>query len=143
MTAFALAQRFVGELHELPGAVHDPFIQFCFAKCGYGPETPDEVPWCSAFVNGICWLLRLPRSKSAAARSWLTVGIAIDLRDAMPGDIVVLRRGQSPTAGHVGFFAWYEPTSGSVQILSGNQGNAVTVASFKDVDVLGIRRLAA
>ena len=143
MTAFQLAQRFVGELREIAGATHDPFIQFCFTKCGYGPETPDEIPWCSAFVNGICWLLRLPRSKSAAARSWLAVGEAIDLRTATAGgaDIVVLRRGQSPTAGHVGFFAGYEPTSGIVQILGGNQGNAVTVAAFKEVDVLGIRRL--
>jgi len=143
MTLYGLAQRFVGELRELTGDSHDPFIQWCFTKCGYGPETPDETPWCSAFVNGVAWLARLPRSKSAAARSWLTVGIAIDtLRTAQVGDVVILKRGTNPMQGHVGFYAGgYDPTTGSFALLGGNQGNAVTVATFKEADVLGIRRL--
>jgi uncharacterized protein (TIGR02594 family) len=148
MTPFDQAQRFVGELKELPGQQDDPFIQFCFTKCGYGPDTPDETPWCSAFVNGICWLGRLARSKSAAARSWLTVGQVVTLKDAVPGyDVVILKRGTGPqpgpdvlaAPGHVGFFAGIEGQH--VLVLGGNQKNAVTVAAFPVDQVIGVRRL--
>ena len=144
MTPFDLAQRFVGEIRELPGDQHHPFIQFAHMLCGLGSDQPDEVPWCSSFINAVCWLLRLPRSKSARARSWLEVGRAIELRDAIPNaDIVVLKRGSSATAGHVGFFAGRDQMTGTVYVLGGNQSNGVTVAPFKEVDVLGVRRLAA
>ena len=143
MTAFDLAQRMAGEIRELHGSQQHPFIQWAHMLCNLGPDQPDEVPWCSSFTNAICWLLRLPRSKSAAARSWLGIGEAIDLRDARPGfDVVILKRGSSPTAGHVGFYAGRDDRTGSVQLLGGNQSNGVTVAAFKEADVLGVRRLA-
>ena len=148
MTHFELAMRFVGEVHEIPGEQHSPFIQWCLECCGYGPEAPDEIPWCAAFVSRICWICRLPRSKSAAARSWLQVGTAKALPDAFIGDIVVLKRGQGAgqsgpdvlqAPGHVGFYAGRE--AGRVLILSGNQSDAVTVARFSVKDILGIRRV--
>ena len=99
MTAYDLAQRFVGEVRELPGVQHHPAIQWAHLLCGLGPDQPDEVPWCSSWLNLIAWLLRLPRSRSAAARSWLHVGTVIELKDAYPGqDVVVLRRGTNPLA---------------------------------------------
>jgi len=149
MTPFDLAQRFVGEVIEIPGPEHAPFIQWCLEACGYGPEAPDETPWCSAFVNRIAWLLRLPRSKSAAARSWLTVGYSVPLEQATTGwDIVVLTRGKEPqpgpdvtdAPGHVGFFAGRQGVS--VLVLGGNQANSVTVAPFSVTRVLAVRRLA-
>jgi uncharacterized protein (TIGR02594 family) len=142
MTAFELAQRFVGEVKEHPGAVHSPFIQWCHESCGFGPETADEVPWCSSFANRIAWLLRLPRSKSAAARSWLTIGTVVPLiTDAIVGDIIILSRG-APPSGHVGFFAGYDPTAKVIHILGGNQSDGVTVADFPVTRLLGIRRLS-
>lgn len=148
---YAQAQRFVGEVREIPGANHhSPFIQWCFECCGYGPETPDEVPWCSAFVNRIAWMLRKPRSKSAAARSWLTVGVPVPLHEAELGDVVILKRGggEQPgpevtkgAPGHVGFFAGQNMTAGKVLILGGNQSDGVTVASFPSELILGIRRI--
>jgi uncharacterized protein (TIGR02594 family) len=141
MTAYELAQRFVGELTELTGNEHHPLIQWFHMLCALGSNQPDETPWCSSFANGVCWLLRLPRSKSAAARSWLNVGLPIDLRAARPGyDVVVLERGAAP-AGHVGFFAGQDDTH--VFVLGGNQGDAVTVAPFPKAKVLGVRRLKA
>ena len=105
-------------------------------------DVHDEVPWCSSFINGIAWLLRMPRSKSARARSWLDVGQAIDLQDARPGnDIVIFRRGNSPTAGHVGMFAGF--ANGNIFVLGGNQSNGVTIAPFIVSDLLGVRRLDA
>lgn len=141
MKAYDLAQRFVGEIRELPGVQHHPFIQWAHMLCGLGSDQPDETPWCSAFVNAIAWTLQLPRSKSAAARSWLNVGQVIELRMAMPGnDIVVLKRGTNPAQGHVGFFAGLQ--GDRVHLLGGNQGDAVTIASFPIGDVIGVRRLA-
>jgi len=148
LTAFSLAQRFVGEIQERAGEKDDPFILWCLESCGL-KDSHDEVPWCSAFANRIAWLLRLPRSKSARARSWLEVGIPLTTMEAVCGfDIVVLKRGAEPqpgpevidAPGHVGFFAGSE--GGRVLVLGGNQGDAVTVASFARDSMLGIRRLA-
>lgn len=140
MTAFEQAQRFVGEIVEVPGATqHHPFIQWAHALCSLGNDQPDETPWCSSFVNAICWLQRLPRSKSAAARSWLTVGRPIEISAAAAGyDVVILSRG-APPSGHVGFFA--SVTGDLVYILGGNQSDGVTVAAFDRARVLGVRRL--
>lgn len=141
MTAYALAQRFVGEVRELPGAQQHPLIQWAHMLCNLGPDTPDEVPWCSSFLNVVAWLLQLPRSRSAAARSWLDVGQVIPLDQATPGnDVVILKRGDQTWQGHVGLFAGR--IGAEVFILGGNQGNGVTIAPFKVGDVLGVRRLA-
>lgn len=141
MTPYALAQRFVGEIREMPGGQHHPFIQWAHMLCSLGADQPDETPWCSSFVNAIAWVLNLPRSKSAAARSWLNVGQVIRLADAKPGlDVVVLKRGTNPAQGHVGFYAAHDLQV--VHLLGGNQGNTVSIASFPVSDVLGVRRLA-
>lgn len=147
ITAYDLAQRYVG-VHEFTGAKDHPLVVWWLSLCGL-PDSHDEVPWCSAFVNGVAWELRLPRSNSAAARSWLTVGIPVDLPDAQPGfDVVVLQRGTGKqpgsdvvaAPGHVGWFAGVEGSD--VLLLGGNQGDAVSVSRFSAARVLGVRRLA-
>jgi uncharacterized protein (TIGR02594 family) len=109
----------------------------------------DDVPWCSAFVNYIAWLLRLPRSKMLNARSWLTVGTPIQLDAAAPGfDVAILKRGgpDQPgpdviaAPGHVGFYAGAEGPD--LLVLGGNQGDSVSVARFRKESLLGLRRLA-
>jgi uncharacterized protein (TIGR02594 family) len=141
MTAFQLAERLVLEIPERPGTASHPFIVWCHESCNL-TYTDDDVPWCSSFLNRICWLLRLPRSKSAMARSWLDVGQAIRLEVARPeNDVVILKRG-APPAGHVGLYAGTIPEdTGRVRLLGGNQSNNVTIASFPIADILGIRRL--
>lgn len=148
MTPFELATRFVGEVVELPGPIkNSAFIQWCHESVGL-VDTADEVAWCSSFANRICWLLRITRSKSARARSWLTVGRSVTIEEATPGfDIVILKRGTGAqpgpdvidAPGHVGFFAGTDGTF--VTILGGNQSDGVTVARFPKTSVLGIRRL--
>ena len=149
VTAFTRAERYAGQVIEQLGDRADhPLIQWWLSLCGFGFQAHDEVAWCSAFVNGIAWDLRLPRSKSAAARSWLAIGEAVMLSQASVGfDVVVLKRGagEQPGAhvlqapGHVGFFAGLE--AGSVMVLGGNQNNGITVAPFPLDRVLGVRRL--
>ena len=149
MTPFDRMQRFVGVPLERPGPEQNhPLISWWFELCGYAPNTPDEVPWCSVCLNGICWDLRLPRSKSAAARSWLGVGTVVLAHEAIVGyDVVVLQRGAGAqpgpevlaAPGHVGLYAGRE--GDRILVLGGNQGNAVSVAPFPIERVLGIRRL--
>lgn len=149
VTPFAIAQRFVG-VRETAGTASNPLV-LAMLRLDQAWPTDDAVPWCAAFLNFVCWLLRAPRSKSLAARSWLTVGQSIALADAVPGfDVVVLQRGsgkqpgpdviQAP--GHVGFFAGLSEDGKSVLLLGGNQGDAVSVAQFPIARVLGVRRLA-
>mgnify|MGYP003575276236 CR=1 FL=1 len=145
-TAFDQAQRYIG-VREIAGEKDHPLIRWWLSLCSI-QEAHDEIPWCSAFVNGIAWELRLPRSKSAAARSWLQVGAALHIAEAEPGfDVVVLKRGTGgqpgpdviAAPGHVGFFAGLE--HGQVLVLGGNQGDEVNVSPFPAERILGIRRL--
>jgi uncharacterized protein (TIGR02594 family) len=145
--AFDLAQRFVGT-QEVGGQVDNPMILAMLKLDASWPEN-DEVPWCSAFANYICWLARLPRSKSLRARSWLTVGRGIHLDDAVPGDIIVLQRGKGEqpgpevieAPGHVGFYAGRFGTF--IEVLGGNQGDTVKISRYPSSKLLGVRRLTA
>lgn len=147
ISAFAIAQRFVG-VKETPGMASNPII-LAMLRLDNAFPAGDDVAWCAAFTSWVAWLLRLPRSKSLAARSWLQVGLPIDLDDARPGfDVVVLQRGggEQPgpdviaAPGHVGYFAGLDGSS--VLILGGNQSDAVSIAPFPVSRVLGVRRLA-
>jgi len=147
-TAFEIAQRYIG-IKEIPGKLANPQI-VAMLQLEDSSVKDDEVPWCSAFVNYVCWLLRLPRSKSLSARSWLSIGQAIDSMDAEAGfDVVVLKRGGEgqpgpevlDAPGHVGFFAGLEDNGGTVLLLAGNQGDAVNVSRFPLEQVLGFRRI--
>lgn len=150
MTPYDLAQRFVGITELKVRGMDHPLIQWALSLCGFPSDVPDETPWCSAFVNMVAWCLRLPRSKSAAARSWLTVGVPVRLAEAFVGsDVVVLKRGgpNEPgpdvlnARGHVGFYAGRE--GDYILVLGGNQGDSVSIARFDVTQLLGIRRLGA
>lgn len=146
VTALSLARRFLG-LAEVPGTASNPAV-LAMLKLDQSWPGGDEVPWCSAYVNYICWLLALPRSKSLAARSWLKIGTGVSLTHAQPGfDLVVLTRGSGPqpgpevlaAPGHVGFYLGVD--GGQIAVLAGNQGNKVSEQAFPLSRLLGIRRL--
>lgn len=143
--AFDLAQRFAG-IEEVGGNVDNPQIM-AMLKLDMRWPSHDEVPWCSAFANYVCWLARLPRSKDLRARSWLTVGRGISLDQAEPGDIVVITRGGGvqpgpevlDAPGHVGFYAGQ--FGEFIEILGGNQSDTVKVSRYPRDRLLGVRRL--
>lgn len=146
VTPFTVAHRFIG-IKETAGATSTPIV-LAMLKLDAGWVHDDVTAWCSAFVNFVCFMLGLPRSKSLAARSWLLVGKSIPLSDAIVGyDVVVLSRGPAPqpgadviaAPGHVGFYAGQG--EGTVLLLAGNQGDAVSIASFPKSQILGIRRI--
>lgn len=147
ITAYKLAERFIGT-KEMQGSVDNPMVMSMLKLDADWPEN-DEVPWCSAFVNYVCWLLRLPRSKSLRARSWLEVGEPVGPDQACVGfDVVVLKRGPDPqpgpdviqAPGHVGFYVGHGEHY--VEVLGGNQSNTVKVSKYPVNDILGVRRLA-
>jgi len=143
--AFDLAERFVGT-EEVGGQVDNPMILSMLKLDNTWPQN-DEVPWCSAFTNYICWLARLPRSKDLRARSWLTIGKGITLDEAAVGDIIVLQRGGGDqpgpdvldAPGHVGFYAGR--FGDFIEILGGNQGDQVKISRYPKTRLLGVRRL--
>jgi uncharacterized protein (TIGR02594 family) len=136
MTAYELAERFVG-VKETPGHMATPLVLAMLQLDAPWPND-DAVPWCSAFCNFVTWLLRLPRSKSLLARSWLKVGTPIPLQAAhAEDDVVVFSHGDG---GHVGFYAGVE--GDSILVLGGNQHDEVCVAPFPKSLLLGVRRLA-
>lgn len=146
LTPYDVARRFLG-VREVPGVASNPLV-LAMLRLDQDWPADDSVPWCSAFTNFVAWLLGLERSRSLAARSWLTVGTPVPLEAAVRGDVVVLTRGAgkqpgpevtSGAPGHVGFFDRLE--GDRVYLLGGNQGNAVTVAPFARSRVLGVRRL--
>lgn len=157
VTAYDIAQRFVG-MKEVPGSASNPQIMAMLNLDQDWPED-DEVPWCAAFLNYVAWLLRLTRSKSLRARSWLQVGEPVPIKDARVGfDVVILSRGKGDqpgpevinAPGHVGFFSgieWLtekesaEHLAENFLMLGGNQSNTVSVATYPLSRILGVRRL--
>ncbi len=155
VTAFTLAQRYIG-IHEIGGNKDHPLILWWLSLCEAPWATHDEVPWCSAFLNGIAWELRLPRSKDLRARSWLNVGTPVlrsETEVRVGFDVAILKRagtdglgGGEPGPeviehpGHVGLVASLDYNA--IWLLGGNQSNSVSLATFKPQRILGIRRLA-
>jgi len=143
--AFDLAQRFTG-IEEVGGKVDNPQIMAMLTLDARWPSN-DEVPWCSGFVNYVCWLCRHPRSKDLRARSWLTIGRGIQLDEAEAGDIIVLQRGKGEqpgpevidAPGHVGFYAGR--FGEFIEVLGGNQSDTVKVSRYAAKRLLGVRRL--
>lgn len=99
---------------------------------------PRQTAWCAAYVNAVLGSQGIEGTGKLNARSFLDFGEAVD--SPSKGDIVVLSRGDpNGWKGHVGFFAGYD-ANGKVKVLGGNQGNAVSVASYDAGRILGFRR---
>lgn len=142
VTLYDIASRFIG-LKDVPGPISNPQVLAMLRLDDQWPEN-DEVPWCSAAMNYWCWLLRMPRSHSLMARSWLDVGTPISLGQARAdADVVVFWRGSpgSPS-GHVALYSGIDDKDPNfVQVLGGNQGNSVRVSPMPIDRILGVRRL--
>jgi hypothetical protein len=117
--------------------------------CNISGNLHDEIPWCSAAINGIAVLAGLPRSYSASARSWLKIGAWVLLQDAIEGnDIVIIKCGNGVQPGPEvlnapGHVAWYAGhNSKMVSLVGGNQNDCICEMQFPIDRILGVRRLA-
>ena len=126
-------QELNSQVAELPGALSNPRIELYHATTG-GGAAPDSVPWCSSFVNFCIERAGGKGTRSKASRSWMTWGKDAGAFEA--GCIVVLSRGTAPK-GHVGFFVGFD--GDRIELLGGNQGDQISIASFDRSRVLARR----
>lgn len=133
-----LAGNYLG-LKEYPGAQHNETVVDFFQTVGHGWVDDDETPWCAAFVGAVLSTAGLTHTGKLNAKSYLDWGEEISMADVMPGDVVILTRGDPDGPyGHVGFVRSIE--KGQVRIRGGNQGNAVTDSLYDISRVIGWRR---
>ena len=137
MTPYEIARLHIG-LKEIPGDKDHPDILAMYARVGHGWVEHDEVAWCAAFVGSCLEQAGERSTRSLTARSYLDWGVPVELSDVREGDIVVLSRGTSSWQGHVGFYVG--STGREIEVLGGNQSNAVSIASYARDRLLAIRR---
>lgn len=97
---------------------------------------PISTPWCGAFAGLV--VKSVGKSAPASyriARSWLRYGSKVSLKNARPGDIVVVRTGRGY---HVGLFV--SKSKGHVNLIGGNQSNRVQVSQYSTKSIAAIRR---
>lgn len=134
-------------LKEVAGPGDNPDVVAMFARVGRPDVRHDETSWCAAFVGsclveaGVPLAKLPPKEDRLMARSYLDFGRKVS--EPERGAIVVFWRG-SPSAwtGHVALFLRYVTIDGRryVEVIGGNQANAVTIARFPVGQVLGYRR---
>lgn len=138
MDAYELAEKEIGTVEWKDG--HNPKVVAYFQDSGHPGVKDDETAWCAAFVGAMLKRAGSVGTGQLTARSYLKWGAEVPRSEARPGDIVVLKRGNSSWQGHVGFFV--QDNGKSITILGGNQSNAVNRKAYS-VDggqLLGIRR---
>jgi uncharacterized protein (TIGR02594 family) len=121
--------------YETAGPRSNPRIRALFADAGHPEITSDETAWCAAFVSACLERSGCASTRSLRARSYLNWGVTL----AQPrlGAIAILSRGSDPALGHVGFVAGWTGTT--IRLLGGNQGDAVSVATFDRARLLSLR----
>lgn len=92
----------------------------------------DETAWCSGFVNWCLERSGLEGTDSAWALSWSNWGK--EVREPRRGSIAVFTR---PGGGHVGFVM--SRTAQNVELLGGNQSEAVTIERRSTKALVGFR----
>lgn len=126
-------------LKETPGPKSTPRIHSAIETAAKWLDKDDSATaWCGC-IRGL-WGLEtgtgVPREHYRAA-AWLNWGVAVDVEDAKRGDTVVISRAGG---NHVALLDRVEGPR--IYLLGGNQGNAVSIASFSQALVRGVRRIA-
>jgi uncharacterized protein (TIGR02594 family) len=132
-TPLEIGSRMLGK-NEGPdrAAIHD------YLTTGGVNLDPATTAWCAAFVNSTLAQAGIKGTGSNLAKSFLNYGSAV--KTPAPGDIAVYPRGDpSGPYGHVGFVQSYDPNTGQVMLLAGNQGNAVSAQPYNASKALGFR----
>lgn len=132
---------------EMPGPATAPFITR-WLRALHTPWTNDETPWCGVAMAGVLDACGLSYPKLYyRARQWVNFGIPLAIgktevaksfRIVPYGAVCVLDRPPRAGDGHVGIYMGrVERSDGPrVSLLAGNQGNAVTYATFPQSRVI-------
>ena len=120
---------------EVSGTGDNPRVMALYREAGHAEIQHDETAWCAAFAGACLARAGFKGSGSLMARSYLEWGE--EAHEPRTGAIAVLSRAGDPASGHVGFLIG--ATDGSVILLGGNQGDAVSVTAFPRSRLLGLR----
>jgi uncharacterized protein (TIGR02594 family) len=135
-TPLLIALSYYGDT-PVAGPLSNPHIQQFLAAAGMAPDSPDETPWCSAFLVWCFQQAGIPVPANAAAISWMQVGS--ETHDPVIGDVVVLAWPPDKIEhSHVGFFI--REVANGIYVLAGNQNETVDISLWKKADVLSYRR---
>ena len=107
----------------------NPKIINCYKSVGFNISS-DSTPWCAAFAGWILKMCCLPSLKTLSSLAYKGYGTPVPLGDPSKwrlNDIVVFTR---TGGGHIGFFRGYNPKTGAVKILGGNQSDNLTEINF-------------
>lgn len=126
-------------LREIRGAKHELAIVGMHRRI-YAWITDDETPWCAAAMSAMFDLAGYADPATVRARDFEDYGVEACTPE-VGRTIVVLSRGRNPAKGHVGFFAGFSERGGVryVEVLGGNQSNAINVAAYRADRVVAYR----
>lgn len=134
--AYELAKAEIGTVEWTDG--NNPKVVAYFKDSGNPGVKDDETAWCAAFVGAMLRRAGMKSTGALNARSYLDWGTPVDRKDAQPGDVVIFKRGNSSWQGHVAFFV--KDRGALLDVLGGNQSNAVNIKGYSAKGLLGIRR---
>ena len=126
---------------EVPGGANNPVIMSWGNRLGARilgiAYTADSVPWCGLFAAHCVAQAGLTPPKIAIrAKAWATWGQALPMHTVIPlGAVAVFDR---QGGGHVGFVDSLN-ADGTLNILGGNQGDAVNVRRFGRDRLIALR----
>ena len=135
-SAYDLAKAEIGTVEWAKG--DNPKVVAYFKDSGNAGVKDDETAWCAVFVGAMLARSGVKGTGKMNARSYLEWGEPVERKDARPGDIVIFKRGNSAWQGHVAFFV--ADKGAQIEVLGGNQSDAVNVKGYAASQLLGIRR---
>ncbi|NOQ73247.1 MAG: TIGR02594 family protein [Crocinitomix sp.] len=138
--AYIKAQSFIGT-KEIRGPSHNQIVVDMFKDVGHAWVKDDETAWCAAFVGSMLEKVGVDSTRKLDARSYLGWGEVVEPEDAREGDVMVFYTGdKNGWRGHTGFLVSITST-GSYEILGGNQSDSVGINTYPKERLLGIRRI--
>ncbi len=108
----------------------NPLIVSCYKAVGF-KFSDDKTPWCAAFAGNILKRAGAPALKTLSSLAYGTYGTDVPISDPSKfrlNDIVIFTR---QGGGHIGFFRGYNPSTGSILVLGGNQADNLTEVGFR------------
>ena len=129
----SIARREIG-VAEIRGPDHEDRLAEYHGATVAG-KAPDEVAWCSSFVNWILAMAEITGTRSKAALSWRKWGAKCQ---PIVGSIGIIKNRPWSWKGHVGFVVG-QTRAGRIILLGGNQNNRVSIKSYPRKKFVGFR----
>jgi uncharacterized protein (TIGR02594 family) len=122
-----------------PNKKNNPQIIEFFHDIGFKSIHDDDISWCAAFVNYCLKKNGYNYSHSLLAKDWLKTGI--EIKNPLPGDVVVFWRGKkNGWQGHVAFYVREDKLNHLIYAYGGNQDGSVCLKPFPKSQVVSYRR---